>query len=234
MKKDFVFILVEPLYPGNVGSAARVINNFGFENLRIVGTIPKKEENFVAVHSENIMQSIGLFPTLADALNDTDNAIMFTRRKGKKKATDFYSNETKDFINKLPRGKTALVFGRETYGLTDAEADLCPIRCFIPTDEAFPSLNLAQAVAIIAYELHLGLQKYQPKTILADKVKITELCNSIIVNLEMIGYFQSGDKNKAKKILLNTLLKGYTNEESISFLNRMFDRIRVLFSKESG
>jgi len=231
-KAEIFFILVEPKYKGNIGAAARVMNNFGFSNLRITGTIPSKEDHYIAVHSEEVMDSIEIFPDLRTALNDIDNVIAVTRRSGKKKSIDINVNQAKDFITKLPRGKTSFVFGRETYGLTDEEASLCPIRCIIPAHEDFSSLNLAQAVAVVAYELFSNdVEDKSDVNSLAGVKEISEGCKSIIDNLRNIGYFHSGDVAVTEKRLENLLMKSYTSMENLNFLIKLFQRIEVVNSK---
>jgi tRNA/rRNA methyltransferase len=231
---DIFFILVEPVYRGNIGAAARVINNFGFTNLRLVGAIPKKEDHYLAVHSEEIMNRIEIFDDLKGALSDMDAAIAVTRRSGRKKKSDLNSDGIKKFVAELHRGRTAFVFGRETYGLKDEEIELCPIRCFIPTSEEFPSLNLAQAVAIVAYELfdHSHSGDTEAEKSLAGSNKINDSVNDILKNLTNIGYFETGDPGRTEKQLQNILLRSYTTEENLLFLAKLFQRIEVLFSKK--
>jgi len=227
------FILVEPLYRGNIGAVARVMKNFGFTNLRVVGTIPAKEDHYLAVHSEDIMNNIVVFPRLAEALEDIDCIIAFSRRSGRKKPVDLKVKELGYFTKKLPRSKIAFVFGRETFGLTDEEADLCPVRCMIPADEKFPSLNLAQAAAIAAYELFSVTAKDNCNTDikLAGDNKVAASCKSIVNYLKEIDYFGTGVEEKTERKLRNILMKSYSTEENILFLEKMFHRISVLFKK---
>ncbi len=220
------FILVEPVYRGNVGAVARVINNFGFDKLRIVGSIPSKEDFYIAVHSEAILKNAHTFTTLAEAIADMDLVIAVSRRQGRKKSVDFLVNQLDSYTEYLPRGNIAFVFGRETYGLTDAEADLCPIRCIIPTNPAFPSLNLAQAVAIVAYNLY-GVQVNQTVP-LADKSEVLRTCKNIVNYLKEIEYFKDGDPANVEKQLQNLLLKSYSTQTNLRFLEKMFHRIAVL------
>lgn len=226
---DLVFILVEPQYRGNVGAAARVLHNFGFTQLRLVGAVPQKEDHYLAVHSDEIMENIRTFDDLSSALVDIDNAIALTRRCGRKKKTDLQVDQLGDFARKLFRGKTAFVFGRETFGLLDEEIALCPIRCMIPTNPEFSSLNLAQAVAIVSYELSRGLRVSEKKTKLADRENIDKSVEQIIDTLELIGYFENGTPDKTQKQLQNIFMRSYTTEENMKFLQKMFHRIAILF-----
>lgn len=157
MKNDALnniyIILVEPVYAGNVGAVARILNNFCLPHLRIVGSIPHKNDFYLAMHSEHIIDNASLYDTLADAVADMDRVIGFSRRIGKLKPVDMNPWGLGDYIYREPHLKVGLVFGRETYGLTDVEADLCTLRCHIPANPDFPSLNLAQSVALACWEI---------------------------------------------------------------------------------
>lgn len=227
--QQIFFILVEPLYRGNVGAAARVMNNFGFDRLRIVGSTPQKEDFYLAVHSETLLRNVETFDSLAEALSDIDLSIAVSRRKGRKKNVDFNADEITGYIGTLPRGNTAFVFGRETYGLKDEEADLCPIRCTIPTHPRFPSLNLAQAVAVIAYHLYNDSLSIDGQAgTLAGFSEVSAVCRSIVNHLKQINYFKDGDPLNAEKQLKNLLVKSYSTKANLRFLEKMFHRIAVL------
>ena len=155
--ENIYVILVEPVYKGNVGSVSRIMNNFAFYNLRIVGSIPEKEDFVMGMHSEEIMEKAEVFNTLAESLHDMDRVIALSRRHGSKKRIDMNPRDLARYIHtvgeisnrpktpitsSLDGGKAikiALVFGRETFGLTDDEAEICDMRCHIPANEKFPS-----------------------------------------------------------------------------------------------
>lgn len=106
-----------------MGAIARILNNFCFSDLRIVGSIPKKNDFYLAMHSKEILENAKLFDTLEDALVDLDRVIAFSRRKGKHKPVDLSPMQMASYVHDLPQFKIGLVFGRETYGLTNDEAD---------------------------------------------------------------------------------------------------------------
>lgn len=85
---NIYIILVEPIYAGNVGAVARIINNFCIPHLRIVGSIPHKNDFYLAMHSEHIIENAPIFDTLAEAIADLDRVIAFSRRVGKLKPVD--------------------------------------------------------------------------------------------------------------------------------------------------
>jgi tRNA/rRNA methyltransferase len=227
-------VLVEPQYRGNVGAVARVMNNFGFLNLRLVGAIPEREDHVIAVHSEDILDNIEVFDSLEEALQDIDLTIAFSRRHGRKKTVDLTTDSLGEFVFNQPRGRTGLVFGRETYGLKDEEAEQCAVRCTIPTSGKLGSLNLAQAVAIAVYEL-AKIDREKAVTLTGRYASITqikEMTTLIVANLTDIGYFQDGDKVKVRKSLESIFAKSYTSDKDLYFLKKMFERIGFLFAKK--
>ena len=153
-------ILVEPVYEGNVGAVARIMHNFGFSGLRIVGTVPSKNDFYLAMHSEHLLEEALVFPSLREAVAGLDRVIAFSRRTGKLKPADLDPPRMADYCHQISHLEIGLVFGRETFGLTDAEAALCSLRCHIPANPAFPSINLAQAVTIALWELSRESRKH--------------------------------------------------------------------------
>lgn len=222
------FILVEPIYAGNVGAVARILNNFGFHNLRIVGTIPSKNDFYLAVHSEHILNNVRIFPSLAEAIRDMDRVIAFSSKLGKTKPVDMMPPMVAQYIHKLPALQIGVVFGRETFGLTDKEADLCPLRCLIPTGSVMPSINLAQAVAIAAWEI-FSYPLENRKTIKAVGGKeLSDMKDYMIDVLRSIGFFQDFESTNWESFLTKMLHQLNPPKSMHYRFRQMFNRIHVL------
>jgi tRNA/rRNA methyltransferase len=200
-----------------------------------VGTIPQKEDHYLAVHSEEVMEKIELFDTLSDAISDCDMVIGLTRREGRKKKKDLDIKELGNFVSDFPRERIAFVFGRETCGLKDDEVELCPIRCHIPTSDNFPSLNLAQAVAIVSYELFsVSGKEIIEQDYLSNNKEVKVAVDSIVDKLIGIKYFENGDPEVFRKKMENLLLKSYITPENLRFVEGVFSRIVALFNRGEG
>lgn len=149
-------VLVEPQGPLNIGSVCRVMMNFGISDLRLVN--PEADHlgddaRRMAVKASTLLESAGIYPTLSDALADCCMALGTTRRFGKYREDFLHPDQAAEFLLPLTAlGRVALVFGREDKGLLTAELDMCQRLLTIPTDEALPSMNLAQSVALCVYE----------------------------------------------------------------------------------
>jgi tRNA/rRNA methyltransferase len=225
-------ILVEPVYAGNVGAVARVMNNFSLSKLRIVGAVPEKNDFYLAVHSEDILTNVEIFDTLEEALQDLDRVIAFSRRVGKTKPIDLSPSEMGKYVAEIPELKTALVFGRETYGLTDPEADLCPLRCHIPANPAFPSFNLAQAVAIAAWEVYsCPLEQIEHKADgeeAASGLELDKIQSYMLDVMSEIGFFRSHESTNWEVFLSRMLHQLNPSTEMLYRFRQMFNRFHVL------
>ena len=155
--RSIYFILVEPQTPGNVGAAARAIKTMGFRHLRLVNPCDfrKQEARWMAHASEDILDAAEVFPSLEAALTDIHFAVATTQREREFHFPFFTPKELAAEITPISqKHRIALVFGREQSGLTNAEIRLCHAISTIPAAVSHPSLNLAQAVMVYAYELY--------------------------------------------------------------------------------
>ncbi|MCK9557084.1 MAG: TrmH family RNA methyltransferase [Candidatus Cloacimonadaceae bacterium] len=226
-------ILVEPIYAGNVGAIARIMNNFCFTDLRIVGSVPQKNDFYLAMHSEHLLEDASIFPTLAEAITDLDRVIAFSRRLGKTKPIDLSPMQMAAYVHELPELKLGLVFGRETFGLTDEEADLCPLRCHFSANKAFPSINLAQAVALATYEIQSFEQRNledggTKKNGAVDGEELGKIYRYMKDVLGDIGYFTNHETTNWDAFLKKMLAQLNPNKEMVYRLRQMFNRIHVL------
>lgn len=150
---DTAIVLVAPRNAGNVGLVARTMANFGVSRLKLAGlTELPVERDYLAARAEGrpVLDSLVRVGDLPAALADEQVAVAITRRVGRYRPTDLLPSTLSAFLDELPAGtRVAFVFGREATGLTSEEAELCPHALRIPTTPEAPSLNLAQAVAVV-------------------------------------------------------------------------------------
>lgn len=153
-------VLVRPHYPGNIGATARVMGNMGLGTLVLVEPAcdpldPAARQ--MATHGEPILLAATIVPTLAEAIADTHLALATSANVG-----GLFRRQTigppeailPGAAERLHKGeRVAIVFGPEPTGLTNSEVALCQNLIHIPTSDTHTSLNLAQAVAIVVYEL---------------------------------------------------------------------------------
>jgi tRNA/rRNA methyltransferase len=222
-------ILVEPIYQGNVGAVARIMNNFELTHLRIVGSIPEKNDFYLAVHSEELLENAELYSDLESAIPDLDHTIAVSRRKGRLKPVDLTPEMAGVYVRENRGLKTGLVFGRETWGLTDEEAALCQMRCYIPANPKFPSLNLAQAVSILTYEIYKNSFSKVNVEELADGEQYQNTKTYMVEVLQSIGFFQKEEPYDWNHIIDHMLARMRPTREMAHRLKQMFNRIHVAF-----
>ena len=149
-------ILVEPKEAGNVGAAARVMKNFGFDELWIAGEHPQllPVSSWWASGADDLLERVRFVPTLAGALAGAHVTVATTSMRGRTTPVTFTPPTLAEkYATLRPDQTLALVFGREDSGLTREELVLCQHTVTIPTNDAFPTMNLAQSICVFAYEL---------------------------------------------------------------------------------
>ena len=156
---SLVVVLVRPRFPENIGAAARVVANMGLGGLRVVDPLrPWAEpmQRLASTCGRQVLAQMENFPSLEEALADTVGAAATTARVGYKRGELLSPRRAAPELLAWARGgKAAIVFGPEDRGLTTTQLDRCQLSVCIPTADA-SSLNLAQAVMVLAYELRLA------------------------------------------------------------------------------
>jgi tRNA/rRNA methyltransferase len=152
------FVLCRPSHPGNIGAAARALKTMGFRDLRLVAPerFPAPEAQWMATSAFDVLENALVYGTLEDAIKDCVHAFAMSARSRE------WSPQVFDVRTAATRavemaGPVAFVFGNETAGLTNEEMFACQSLVHIPASREFSSLNLAQAVQVVAYELHMAL-----------------------------------------------------------------------------
>lgn len=154
-----ILVLVNPQDIVNIASAVRIARNFGIERMRLVNpeTFDPWRIEGIAHNSAAFVAAIEIVDSLEAAVADCVHvAVLTARGRTAKRRTLRPRDAAAELEERSAAGPVAIVFGREDRGLTNAEIDLGHVLVTIPTDPASSSLNLAQAVAIMAYESWLA------------------------------------------------------------------------------
>lgn len=149
-------VLVSPREAGNVGAVARAMKNFGLSELWIVGEHPEllPVSGWWASGADDVLAGARFAPALLDAVGDAQFTVATTSMRGRTSPVTFTPRTLAAKVASLPQDQVvALVFGREDSGLTREELMLCQHTAAIPTNDRFPTMNLAQSLCVFAYEL---------------------------------------------------------------------------------
>ena len=155
-------VLVGTTHPGNIGAAARAIKNMGIFNLALVE--PKEFPSDIAIYrskaAKDILENAEIYESLEDAIAGCKLVVGTSARARSVPWPVFNPRDAAEEMCKISKqGNVAIVFGREDRGLTNDELGLCNFHVHIPSDPKYSSLNLSQAVQILAYEIRLAYSK---------------------------------------------------------------------------
>ncbi len=204
MQSSIAIVLVAPQGPANIGAVARAMRNRGLDDLRLVDPVPyRTDEAFTwAVGARDLLEAARPFPTLAAAIADCTAAVAFTRRAGRVRSRPRpLAEAAPELAAQADRGGVALVFGREDAGLTTEEVRLLDGAVAIPTAPECPSLNLAQAVLLAAYELtRHRLPPSPPAEPLLSRAAREDALDRLEEALESLGYPERPENPLRSKI----------------------------------
>jgi tRNA/rRNA methyltransferase len=151
------FVLLRSRRPANVAAACRALKNMGFSDLVLVeppAGLAEPETRALAYGAWDVLDGARVGTSLREAVGGADLVVGTSSRVSEAALS---ARELADRARRLPaESRLALVFGPEDHGLTRAELALCHMQVRIPAHAAQPSLNLAQAVLVLAYELSLA------------------------------------------------------------------------------
>lgn len=210
-------VLIETSHPGNIGAAARAMKTMGLSQLVLVSPqkFPSEEATFRAAGADDLLANAIVVNSLSEALKDCEWVIGASVRQRKLSRPIYDPRQCAQKIRDDITGNVAIVFGRESRGLTNEELSLCHDQVAIPTNPDFSSLNVASAVQVIAYELRMAS--------LADTVTvdIKQTAQDRLANADEVSGFYDH--------LRDTLLR-------IHFLDakqpkRLMERLQLLFNR---
>lgn len=154
-----ILVLVAPQDIVNIGSAVRIAKNFGLERVRLIApaAFDAYRVEGIAHGAGDLIEAIEFPATLAEALADCVWSVGLTARERTAKRTVLRPGPAAaELVARSENGPVAIVAGREDKGLSNEELDCCHALATIPTNPAYRSLNLAQAVAVVCYETWLA------------------------------------------------------------------------------
>jgi len=154
------FVLVRTSHPGNIGSAARAIRTMGLHRLHLVApeAFPHAEANALAAGAGDVLEAARVDAELPQAIADCGLVLGATaRHRGIALQELDPRRAARRALDAARAGReVALVFGNERSGLENEEVKYCHAAVTIPADPTYSSLNLAQAVQVVAWELRMA------------------------------------------------------------------------------
>lgn len=152
-------VLVETTQPGNIGSSARAMKTMGLSRLYLASPreFPHPEATALAAGSDDLLEAAQVVPDLDAAIGDCHYVLGASARRRGVALPELSPREAAAaLLAAAAQGEAALVFGTERTGLTNDELQRCHACVRIPANPEYSSLNVAQAVQVLSYELRVA------------------------------------------------------------------------------
>jgi TrmH family RNA methyltransferase len=202
-KNNISFVLVEPAEPGNIGASARAMKNMGFANLELVtpGNFFTSKAKQMACQGVTVLENTIVHKSFTDAVQDKNLIVGTTKRFGRRRGLIVPLKESvRRIITAAKKNRVAILFGSERNGLTNQQIEECGLLITIPSDPETPSLNLAQSVMLVAYELSQKTYKIDLPALVKHK-ELGPLYAKIASTLNLLEFIPRGDMDLEKKIM---------------------------------
>ncbi|MGA9121927.1 MAG: RNA methyltransferase, partial [Pseudolabrys sp.] len=216
-----IVVLVEPQLGENIGAAARAMANFGLSRLRLVKPQqgwPNEKARVMAAGADRVLEGAALYDNLNDAIGDCSFVLATTARNhDQAKPVVSADAAASEMVTRVAAGESvAIIFGRERIGLENHEVALADRIVTLPVNPAFASLNLAQAVVIVAYEwfkrvagdeLPFAMPEKSPP---APKQQLDAFFSDLERELERVEFFRPEEKRGTMSVNLRNIFQRMT------------------------
>lgn len=213
-------VLVEPHESGNIGAAARAMKNFGFSDLVIAGRRRDRTDPYSewwASGAHDIVENARHVETMQEAVADCHMTVATTAARTR----EIYEELTPAAVAETAAAMLgedhtlAIVFGREEFGLRQSEIALCQRTASIPTSPTFPTMNLAQSVAIFCYEMAKDLRPARGTSDLATAHLLHLVEERSRDLLEYVGFLRETNPGRVfEEVLMLAGRSGLTRREA--------------------
>ena len=203
IQQNISFILVGTTHPGNIGAAARAMKNMGISQMGLVSPkeFPHEKAFFRAKAATDVLEKAAVHKSLNKAISEA-KLVIGTSARNRKVPWPLVSprEAAEEMVSfcKTSKDMVAVIFGREDRGLTNEELGLCNLHVHIPSSDEYPSLNLSQAIQIIAYEIRLKalsnegkLKKQEWDVPLAENAEIERLIEHFDELMQEVEFYET-------------------------------------------
>jgi len=238
-------VLVRSRNPLNIGAAARAMSNFGALHLRVVMPYEKAfREAVSAVSAAPLLARAEEYDSVAGATRDCSLVIGATAIGHRELQHELYSlaEATKKIHQALASGRVAILFGSEKTGLSNHDLSHCHFLLRIPTRDEHRSMNLAQAVAIVVYEISRGMVTTKAKDKLsspaADMESVNRIAGALLEALHISGYIHRRSaataEEKLRRLLRRFELSSADAEVLLGMLRKILWKLHNPLSGEKS
>jgi TrmH family RNA methyltransferase len=230
-------VLFEPTDPVNIGVVLRAMGNTGFSRLRLVNPTPFDPWNVIGVahYTQHIVQSARIYQALPEAVADASLVIGLTGKHHRVERNALPLHQAVTLLAEAAQRdeQVAVIFGREDWGLSNTMLDACHFVTTIPTNPAYPSLNLAQAALLVLYEVFLrsggDQQAFRPPRRAAPPASSAlyeDMFADLARALDAIDFLKSRPRTSTLRSLRVLLFRARLSVREASLLRAMAMEIR--------
>jgi tRNA/rRNA methyltransferase len=229
-------VLVRPRFHENVGSVARAMKNMGFHRLMIVqGCSPLHMNAYrLASGAEEILERAEEFFALREAIAQMGCVVGMTSRDRKERTSILTPKAlAKRLVSISEKNPVGLVFGPEREGLTNEELSLCHFRVTIPSSESFPSLNLAQAVMVLCYELFEAQRGTEADSFpVAPVEQLERMFGHMEETLIRIGFLDPHDPKRIMRAIRKMFGRSQLDQREVRILHGIWSQMNWYAKKQ--
>lgn len=239
-------ILVQTQLAENIGATARAMMNFGLRDLRLVNPLQdwkSKPARSMAAGADALLESATIYTSTEEAIHDIQVVYATTARpRDMTKIVTTPAEACQDLVNYTRNSvKTGLLFGREKCGLTNDDIALVDKVVEIPVNPEFSSLNLSQAVVVMAYQWFQASQaipetslRHNPETCPANREELVNFFNRLEAQLDVNGFLAiPGKRDIMVRNIRNMFNRTQLTEQEIRTLHGIVSSL-VLYSTDQS
>lgn len=228
-------VLNEPKDPVNIGSVVRAMKNMSLSRLHLVrpDDFDRYRIQGVAHTGTDVIESARIFDSLSDAIADA-RLVIGTSARGRRVRRNYSRprDAARAIVEAISVAEVALVFGREDRGLSNADLDLCDQVVVIPTDPDHSSLNLAQAVMVLAYEIRVAahgagdFKRPRRAGRRPTRAELEILFEEVEASLAAIDFFKAHKVTAILRTVREVAARADLDEREVALLKAMAHEVR--------
>jgi len=236
--EQFRIVLVRTKDPRNLGATARALTNMGLSRLVLVAPECAVDDDAyaVAVGCRGVLDVARIVGSIPEAVEGAGLVVGSTRRTGRyRRARSNLREAASRWVGFAAENEVALLFGPEDYGLSGEDLAHCQELVRIPTAERFPSINLAQSVMVVCYEVFLaarGPESAAAGRKLAPAEERDALLRSMLDALARLEYFGGRDPSHAMQFFRETFDRAGLTSDDVRLWRGVFERVRQRVARE--
>lgn len=228
--KNIRVVLDNTSHPGNIGAAARAMKVMGLDQLHLVNPkrFPHSQATALASSADDLLHTARIQPSLASALEGC-TLVMGTSARRRSISQEMLEPRDAAARAVAERGPVALVFGCEKSGLDNDALDRCHALVTVPTSDLYMSLNLAQAVQVLCYELHLAARGDQVPAegdgrTLATADRMEVFFERMERTMKVIGFSTPGQTETLHRRVRRVFQRARLDDDELNMLNGILSR----------